>query len=115
VRAGLARRPAELAAAQRARAAYRDDIAPLLASVDALLSPVAPGPAPRRSEGTGDFTLCAPWSFIGVPSISLPTGLGGDGLPLALQLVAGVGRVDRLLATAAWCERVVGFDARPAT
>ena len=113
VRAGQAHRPAQVAAAERARAAFRDEVAPLLASVDALLSPVAPGPAPRRSDGTGDFTLCAPWSFIGVPSISIPTGLDDDGLPLALQLIGGAGRLERLLGTAAWCERLVGFDGRP--
>ena len=87
VRAGLARDPASVARAREVRAAFQSAIAPLLEGVDALLSPVAPGPAPLRSEGTGDFMLCAPWSFAGVPSIGIPTGLDAAGLPLALQLV----------------------------
>jgi amidase len=86
---------------------------PLLGSFDALLSPVAPGPAPLRSEGTGDFSLCAPWSFIGVPSISIPTGLDEAGPPLAIQLVGGPGGLGRLLGAATWSERVIGFSARP--
>jgi aspartyl-tRNA(Asn)/glutamyl-tRNA(Gln) amidotransferase subunit A len=113
VRAGLARRATELVRAERARAAFRDQMAPVLGTFDAILSPVAPGPAPRRSEGTGDFSLCAPWSFIGVPSISIPTGLDEAGLPLAIQLVSGPGGIGRLLGAAAWTERVIDFQARP--
>ena len=113
ITAGLARHATELARAERVRAIFRDAIVPLLGTVDALLSPVAPGPALVRSEGTGDFSLCAPWSFVGVPSISLPTGVDDAGLPLALQLVGGPGGLGRLLGTAAWTERVVDFQARP--
>ena len=71
--------PAAVAHAREVRTAFRSAIAPLLEGVDALLSPVAPGPAPLRSEGTGDFVLCAPWSFAGVPSIAIPTGLDDSG------------------------------------
>jgi Asp-tRNA(Asn)/Glu-tRNA(Gln) amidotransferase A subunit family amidase len=83
------------------------------AEARALLSPVAPGPAPRRGEGTGDPTLCAPWSYAGVPAVTLPTGLDDEGLPFAMQLVGGTDGLERLLGSAAWCERVVAFDARP--
>jgi aspartyl-tRNA(Asn)/glutamyl-tRNA(Gln) amidotransferase subunit A len=113
VRAGLARPATELVRAERARATFHDAIVPTLGTVDALLSPVAPGPAPRVSEGTGDFSLCSPWSFIGVPSISIPTGLDEAGLQLALQLVGGPGRLGQLLGAATWSERVVDFQARP--
>ncbi len=114
VRAGLALDPAAVAHAREVRTAFRSAIAPLLEGVDALLSPVAPGPAPLRSEGTGDFMLCAPWSFAGVPSIAIPTGLDDTGLPLGLQLVGASRALERLLGAAAWCEGVIGFDAVPA-
>ena len=113
ITAGLARRATELVQAERARAAFRDAMVRVLGTFDAMLSPVAPGPAPLRSEGTGDFALCAPWSFIGVPSISIPTGLNEGGLPLAMQLVGGPGGLARLLGAAAWIERVIGFATRP--
>jgi Asp-tRNA(Asn)/Glu-tRNA(Gln) amidotransferase A subunit family amidase len=48
-----------------------------------------------------------------VPSISIPTGLDPAGLPLALQLVQAPSGLERLLGTAAWCEGVVAFTARP--
>jgi len=113
VTAGLGRTADEVAGAHAVRAAFRDRVTLVLASVDALLSPVARGPAPLRDAGTGDPGLCAPWSFTGLPSISIPTGTNADGLPLALQLVAGPGSLARLLGAAAWCERVIGFEGQP--
>jgi aspartyl-tRNA(Asn)/glutamyl-tRNA(Gln) amidotransferase subunit A len=113
ITAGLARRASEFVHAERLRNAFRDEMVPLLDAVDALLSPVAPGPAPLRAEGTGDFSLCAPWSLIGVPSISIPSGLDDAGLPLAVQLVGGPDRPGRLLGVATWIERVIDFQARP--
>ncbi len=113
VTSGLARRATDLVDAERARAAFREAMVPILDACDALLSPVAPGPAPARDEGTGDFSLCAPWSLIGVPSISIPTGVDEAGLPLAMQLVGGPDRLGRMLGAAIWCERLIDFQDRP--
>jgi aspartyl-tRNA(Asn)/glutamyl-tRNA(Gln) amidotransferase subunit A len=110
---GLQRPATEYVTANRARLAFREAMVPLLEAHDALLSPTAPGPAPAGLGWTGDASLCAPWSSAGVPSLSLPTGVDDTGLPLALQLVQAPGGTARLLGVAAWCERVVGFAARP--
>jgi Asp-tRNA(Asn)/Glu-tRNA(Gln) amidotransferase A subunit family amidase len=110
---GLRRPAIEYIVANRARLAFRETMIPLLEAHDALLSPTAPGPAPAGLGWTGDASLCAPWSSAGVPSITLPTGLDGAGLPLAIQLVQAPGGTARLLGVAAWCERVLGFTARP--
>jgi aspartyl-tRNA(Asn)/glutamyl-tRNA(Gln) amidotransferase subunit A len=110
---GLRRPAIEYVAANRARLAFRDAMIPLLEAQDALLSPTAPGPAPAGLGWTGDASLCAPWTSAGVPSITLPTGLDAGGLPLALQLVQAPSGLARLLGVAAWCERVLGFSARP--
>jgi Asp-tRNA(Asn)/Glu-tRNA(Gln) amidotransferase A subunit family amidase len=101
------------ARAQRARLAFRDAMHSVLMPFDALLSPTAPTPAPAGLGSTGDGSLCAPWSSAGMPAITLPTGVSSTGLPHALQLVHAVAGETRLLGTAAWCERVVGFAARP--
>ena len=105
--------PKAVAQARAVQAAFRADVIPLLDGVDALLSPVAPGPAPLRTVGTGDFALCAPWSTAGVPSIAIPAGLDDDGLPLAIQLTGAPDRFGRLLGAAAWCEAQIAFDAWP--
>ena len=79
-------------------------MAPIALRYDALLTPTAPGPAPRGLESTGDPYFCAPWSHAGMPSIALPSGIAREGLPLSLQLVGGAFAEARLLGAAAWCE-----------
>ncbi|MEX2147679.1 MAG: hypothetical protein WED01_11775 [Candidatus Rokuibacteriota bacterium] len=69
--------------------------------------------AVRECAATGDGSLCPPWTFAGVPAITLPTGGAPSGLPHALPLVQTVATEARLLEAAAWCERVIGFSARP--
>src|SRR5205085_2331299 len=81
----------------RTRGRVRDDVAPILAQHDALLSPTAPAAAPAGLAWTGDASLCQPWSTLGAPSISLPSGISAAGLPLALQLVQAPGADTRLL------------------
>jgi len=113
IASGLTRPAVVYARAQRARLAFRRDVMPLLAEHDALLSPTAPSPAPEGLGATGDPWFCAPWSFAGVPAVSLPIGVSSLGLPHAVQLVGAAGHDAQILAVAAWCERVVSFELAP--
>jgi amidase len=103
--------PAYLAA-QAARRRVRAAVGAIAARYDAFLLPTIGAPAPRGLGSTGDPSFCSPWSFLGMPALTLPTGVEG-GLPLAVQLVAAPWSEARLLAAAAWCERVIGFTAGP--
>ena len=103
--------PAYLAA-QAARRRMRAAVGAIAARYDALVLPTIGAPAPRGLGSTGDPSFCSPWSFLGMPALTLPTGVEG-GLPLAIQLVAAPWTEARLLASAAWCERVIGFAAGP--
>ena len=98
--------------AQRIRRQARRDLAPLLARYDALVMPSAPGPAPDRST-TGDAAFNGPWTGLGVPTVSVPSGLGADGLPLGTQLIGAPLGEARLLAAARWIEAAIGFTAAP--
>ncbi|MBI3821955.1 MAG: hypothetical protein HY289_04660 [Planctomycetes bacterium] len=69
-----------------------------------LLCPATTGPAPL-ADTTGDPAFNSPWSYTGLPTISIQTGYYADGLPLAIQLVGGPNREDLLFSTAAWCEK----------
>jgi aspartyl-tRNA(Asn)/glutamyl-tRNA(Gln) amidotransferase subunit A len=113
VTAGLRHAATAYIAANRARLRFRADVMPILAEHDALLAPVAPSTAPAGLSSTGDPVLCAPWSWAGVPALSLPSGLDPGGLPFAVQLVQAAGADNHLLSVAAWCERVLGFAAEP--
>jgi Asp-tRNA(Asn)/Glu-tRNA(Gln) amidotransferase A subunit family amidase len=75
--------------------------------------PAAPGPAPKGIETTGDATLLAPWSLLGLPAITVSAGLSRDGLPLGLQLVAPRLKDYELMRVGAWCERVLGHLKPP--
>jgi Asp-tRNA(Asn)/Glu-tRNA(Gln) amidotransferase A subunit family amidase len=79
------------------------------ADVDALLMPATPGPAPAAST-TGPPAFNSPWSYTGLPVVSLPAGRSPDGLPLCIQLVGPHWSEPRLLAVAAWCEDKLGVD-----
>jgi amidase len=100
-------------AAQDARRSARADLDAAARRHDALLAPTIGAPAPRGLASTGDPGFCAPFTFAGLPAISLPTGVDPTGLPLAVQLIGASWGESRLLAAAAWCERVIGFDAAP--
>jgi len=98
--------------AQRIRRQARRDLAPLLDRYDALVMPSAPGPAPDRGT-TGDAVFNGPWTGLGVPTVSLPSGLSADGLPFGAQLIGAPLGEARLLAAARWVEAAVGFTAAP--
>jgi Asp-tRNA(Asn)/Glu-tRNA(Gln) amidotransferase A subunit family amidase len=84
-----------------------------LTDFDALLMPVAPGGAPRGLESTGDPNLLIPWSFLGVPAVTINGGLSDEGLPLGLQFIAGPRRDRELLQVCGWSERVLGRLSAP--
>src|SRR5262249_27110936 len=98
--------------AQRIRRQARRDLAPLLDRYDALVMPSAPGPAPDRGT-TGDAVFNGPWTGLGGPTVSLPSGLSADRLPFAAQLIGAPLGEARLLAAARWVEAAVGFTATP--
>ena len=99
--------------AQRLRRQFRRDLTRLAAGVDALLTPATPAPAPRDLTTTGDAAFQAPWTSAGLPTIVIPSGLAGDGLPLGIQLAGPPFAEGRLLAVAGWCEAALGVDLRP--
>jgi len=69
---------------------------------DAILTPAAPGTAPRGLGSTGDPSFCTLWTLCGLPAISLPLMRGANGLPLGVQLVGRMNFDARLLRTARW-------------
>lgn len=100
--------------AQRLRRRHRAEMDALARSVDILLTPSAPSPAPPLDEGTtGSPIFQTPWTTAGLPTISLPSGLSAEGLPLGIQLEGHLFGEGKLLAAARWCERVIGLELMP--
>jgi Asp-tRNA(Asn)/Glu-tRNA(Gln) amidotransferase A subunit family amidase len=69
---------------------------------DAILTPAAPGTAPKDLTSTGDPSFCTLWTLCGMPAVSLPLMRGTNGLPLGVQLVGPRDGDARLLRTARW-------------
>lgn len=81
-------------------ARYASSLAEMFEEYDAILTPAAPGVAPKGLDTTGDPAFCTLWTLTGLPSLSLPLLAGEGGLPLGVQLVGAPGRDARLLRTA---------------
>lgn len=79
----------------------RHDVDELVASFDAMIVPCGDS-APSRMT-TGDGSAYAPWSYFGLPAISIPIPGTAPGT-LSLQLITGRGDDARLLAVAATVE-----------
>jgi aspartyl-tRNA(Asn)/glutamyl-tRNA(Gln) amidotransferase subunit A len=79
--------------------------------VDALLAPATRGPAPTV-DTTGDPAFNSPWSYTGLPVVSIQAGWTSEGLPLAIQLVGRPWAEAELLVTALWCEEILGFERK---
>ncbi len=69
------------------------------AGIDIWLSPAAVGPAPYGIESVGRGTMNIPWTFSGLPSLTVPMG-EINGLPVGVQYVAAYMR-DEILFYAA--------------
>lgn len=76
------------------------DIDSVFGGADAILSPAAPGEAPRGLHATGDPAFNRVWTQLQLPCLTLPVGTGPNGLPVGVQLAARAGRDALLLAAA---------------
>ena len=78
---------------------------------DLLLTPSAPGEAPKGLSSTGDPIFSRAWNLLGGPAITLPAGVGQKKLPLGIQLIGPVASDDYLIAQALWVDQ----NALPST
>ncbi|NDZ77975.1 amidase [Streptomyces sp. SID10853] len=100
----------EYVRAQRERVVFRDRMAAAMAGADLWITPSATGPAPLGLTTTGSSVMCLPWSNAGLPSLTLPAGHAGNGLPLGLQCVGAAGDDERVLAWGAAIETALGEE-----
>lgn len=73
---------------------------------DLIIAPSAPGEAPGIA-GTGEPTFGLMWTLLQMPCMSVPYGVGAQGLPLGVQLIAANGQDTALFAYAAWAQRML--------
>jgi Asp-tRNA(Asn)/Glu-tRNA(Gln) amidotransferase A subunit family amidase len=77
----------------------------------AFLCPATMGVAPP-ADTTGDPAFNSPWSYTGLPVVSVPIGWSPDGLPLCAQIIGDRFSEEELLRLAVWCEDAIKFERR---
>jgi aspartyl-tRNA(Asn)/glutamyl-tRNA(Gln) amidotransferase subunit A len=106
--------------AQKVRALIARDFDDAWEKCDLLLTPTAPSAAFALGEKSADplamylndvFTV--PSSLAGLPAMSVPAGLDGQGLPLGLQVIGKAFDEQGVLDAGLAIEDRAGFTARP--
>ena len=102
--------------AQRFRQSFRGTMRSLFSGVDVILAPATPTVAPLIGQKTfelGGVTLpvranlgiyTQPFSFVGLPVMTVPVWLEGAALPIGVQLVAPAWREDIAIRVAGFLE-----------
>ena len=99
----------EYTRALAAAAPLNDILDSVFDEYDAILTPAAPGPAPRGTA-TGNPAFCSTWTYLGTPAVTLPLLQDENGMPIGVQLVGRRGNDARLLRTARWLVNTVEGD-----
>ena len=110
---GLAVDAVSYSRAKERRLQFVTDMELLAEQADVLLTPSTPTPALADLSNTGNTMFQGPWTYSGLPAITIPSGLAQSGLPLGIQLAASPFAEVRLLATARWCEGVLDLHLAP--
>jgi aspartyl-tRNA(Asn)/glutamyl-tRNA(Gln) amidotransferase subunit A len=106
--------------AQKVRSLIKRDFADAFRECDVILTPTAPSAAFGLGEKTADpiamylnDVFAVPASLAGLPAMSVPGGLDGQGLPLGLHLIGKELDEQGVLNAALAIEERAGFTARP--
>lgn len=114
IRQGQRVTAAAYAAARDHQRRFRDRVHQTLAAegIDLWIAPAATGTAPKGLATTGDSVMCLPWTYAGLPALTVPAGTLAPGLPLGLQCVARAGADEELLDWAPAIEAAVAPAGR---
>ena len=110
---GLAIDAVSYSRAKERRLQFVTDMELLAEKADVLLTPSTPTAALADLSNTGNTIFQGPWTYCGLPAITIPSGLAQSGLPLGIQLAASPFAEARLLAAARWCEGVLDLHLAP--
>jgi Asp-tRNA(Asn)/Glu-tRNA(Gln) amidotransferase A subunit family amidase len=102
----------DYAAAVAGIPALNDALDPVFDEFDAIVTPAAPGEAPRGLATTGNPVFCTLWTYLGTPALTLPLWRSAAGMPLGVQLVGRRQNDARLLRTARWLVATLAVAGR---
>jgi len=85
----------------------RRSLADLMTDVDVILSPSAPGAAPKGLTSTGSSTFNRLWTLMGTPCVNVPGLADLAGLPLGMQVIGKFGSDRATLEAALFVESLL--------
>ncbi len=97
----------EYDAARRLGSRARQLLADAMTDFDVILTPSAPGAAPRGFATTGDPMFNRLWTLMGAPCVNVAGFNDSDGLPLGVQIVGRFGRDHAALEAALFVEQAI--------
>lgn len=122
----------DYAAVQSAKRTFSAGLTALFEEIDVLIAPAIPTPAPAienlLSTRSGDpqgsglrggtqvanfMSFTAPWNFAGSPSVTVPAGVSGEGVPVAFQLIGDRLEEEKIIRAAHVFEHGRGDLAHP--
>jgi len=112
ITAGLAESAVDYVEAVECRHRFRDDMSELLGTNALAVTPSTNMAAPSL-ETTGDPAFNTPWSFAGLPAMTIPCGIDDDGMPCGLQIVGPPNSEMRVLRAGWLCEQALNFRHSP--
>ncbi len=104
---GLAQSETDLDAALTLFDTLQRGFAGVTDGLDILLTPSAPGEAPLGLGATGEPVFNAIWTALHVPCVTVPAGVGPNGMPLGIQIIGRRGEDRATLAWAQWVAAAV--------
>ena len=93
--------------ARRTASQARRAVAEMMADVDVILSPSAPGSAPKGLATTGTSTFNRLWTLMGTPCVNVPGLADPNGLPLGMQVIGRFGTDRATLEAALFIESAI--------
>jgi Asp-tRNA(Asn)/Glu-tRNA(Gln) amidotransferase A subunit family amidase len=94
-------------AARRTTKRARQKLAEVMTDFDVLLTPSAPGAAPKGLGSTGASIFNRLWTLMGTPCVNVPGLRDEMSLPLGVQVVGHFGDDREALAAAWFVERAI--------
>jgi len=92
--------------AQKFRRFVKDKLIEKMKDFDFVLTPSTPSAATDIST-TGDASFQSPWTYVGFPTITVPSGVDSNGLPLGIQIIGVPFSDGSVISSAIWCENLL--------
>ncbi len=98
----------EIAKALEGRILLKNKIESLMQinDIDIIITPATVDAAPESLSSTGSPLMNLPWTYSGLPTLSIPAGKNSEKLPLGIQIIGKFYRDEEMLLNAEMLEQI---------